>query len=365
MATDVQERSSRGSVRTTGAPPAHRERALWRDALARTLGAAPLTVPGEPACGTVRTSALGRLRTATVEGGGLSALRSGRTAGTDGRAATVVVTLLDSGTARLDQDGREAVLEPGDVVVHDLARPFRLAFPGDFRAKCLLLPRDVLGLSASETAQVTARRFGSETPLGCLLSPLLAGLVDGAGDYAPHTLKLMARNAVDLLGLLADEVLARSGAETPGGDRALLLRIQEYIDRNLADPELTPEVIAQAHHISLRYLHKLFEGEDATVRRWIQRRRLKECRHDLALHRHTTISAVAHRWGFTSAAHFSRAFRAAYGMSPREWRAVQESAPGPAHGPAAAGAPSERTPAGPAVGYRLRRTPACVSSPRS
>ncbi|MET7493262.1 hypothetical protein ABZV61_35015 [Streptomyces sp900116325] len=38
------------------------------------------------------------------------------------------------------------------------------------------------------------------------------------------------------LGVLADEVLGRSGTDTPGGNRALLLRIQEFIDRHLADP---------------------------------------------------------------------------------------------------------------------------------
>ena len=32
------------------------------------------------------------------------------------------------------------------------------------------------------------------------------------------------------------------------------------------------------------------------------------------------MSAVAQRWGFVNPAHFSRAFRAAYGVSPREWR---------------------------------------------
>ncbi|MFE7558389.1 helix-turn-helix domain-containing protein [Kitasatospora sp. NPDC057500] len=327
MAPDVHEERAHGGSRATGSPFAHRRRAAWHDELSRTFGAVPLAVPGEPSCGTVRTASLGRLRTATVEGDGLSALRTKRLTVQDGQDGRLVVTLLDTGAARLEQDGREAVLGPRDVFVHDLARPFQLAFPGAFRAKSLVLPRDVLGLSESETAHVTARRFGADTPLGCLLSPLLAGLVDGAGDYGPHTLKLMARNVVDLLAMLADEVLGRAAADASGGDRALLARIQEFIDRNLADPDLSPETIARAHHISLRYLHKLFEGEEATVRRWIQRRRLKECRHDLALHRTTTISAVAHRWGFTSAAHFSKVFRAAYGMAPREWRGIQEKAP--------------------------------------
>ncbi|MGO4429323.1 helix-turn-helix domain-containing protein, partial [Streptomyces sp. MCAF7] len=159
---------------------------------------------------------------------------------------------------------------------------------------------------------------------GGLLSPFLAGLVDGAGTYSPSTSERMARNVVDLLGVLAGEVLGRSNADTPAGNRALLLRIQAFIDRHLADPDLTPQAIARAHRISLRYLHKLFESEDATVGRWIQRRRLEECRRDLAYRANgTTIAAVAHRWGFSSAAHFSRAFRATYGMAPREWRDTQ------------------------------------------
>ncbi|MEU5391505.1 helix-turn-helix domain-containing protein [Streptomyces tibetensis] len=32
------------------------------------------------------------------------------------------------------------------------------------------------------------------------------------------------------------------------------------------------------------------------------------------------VAAVARRWGFTSPSHFSRAFRAAYGTTPREWQ---------------------------------------------
>ncbi|MES9524481.1 helix-turn-helix domain-containing protein [Streptomyces capoamus] len=71
-----------------------------------------------------------------------------------------------------------------------------------------------------------------------------------------------------------------------------------------------------------RTSHKLFELEDITVSRWIQQRRLERCRDDLARRQvaHLTIAAVAHRRGFTSASHFSRVFRAAYGVSPAEGR---------------------------------------------
>ncbi|MDD1063514.1 helix-turn-helix domain-containing protein [Streptomyces cocklensis] len=287
-----------------------------------------MTVPDEVRSGTIRTTPLGRLQAVTVDGDCLSALRTRRLVAQGREDDYVVVKLLDRGVARLEQDGREALIGPGDIFVYDMARPVRLNLPQSFRTKSLVLPRQVLGLRESDVAQITAYPLGPDTPLGGLLSPLLARLVDGAGTYPARTGELMARNIVDLLGVLADERTSRTIMDTPSGNRALLLRIQQFIDRHLADPDLTPQIIAQAHHISLRYLHKLFESEDATVGKWIQRRRLEKCEHDLARRAtDSTIAAVAHRWGFTSAAHFSRVFRATYRMSPREWRDSQALTP--------------------------------------
>ncbi|MFF3462175.1 helix-turn-helix transcriptional regulator [Streptomyces sp. NPDC002619] len=35
------------------------------------------------------------------------------------------------------------------------------------------------------------------------------------------------------------------------------------------------------------------------------------------------MAAIARRWGFVSRSHFSRVFRTACGMSPREWQAAR------------------------------------------
>lgn len=61
----------------------------------------------------------------------------------------------------------------------------------------------------------------------------------------------------------------------------LLTRIHAFIEERLSDPALSPATIAAAHHVSLRYLHKLFESLEATVAGWIRRRRLERCRRDL------------------------------------------------------------------------------------
>lgn len=74
--------------------------------------------------------------------------------------------------------------------------------------------------------------------------------------------------------------------------------------------------------MSLRALHALFEHHEATVSGWIRHRRLERSRRDLAdpAQRDVPVSAVATRWGLVNHAHFSRAFRAAYGLSPVDYR---------------------------------------------
>jgi len=48
----------------------------------------------------------------------------------------------------------------------------------------------------------------------------------------------------------------------------------------------------------------------------------RDSRRELALptERTGTVAAIGRRWGFADATNFGRAFRQAYGMSPRDWR---------------------------------------------
>ncbi|CAL9296758.1 helix-turn-helix domain-containing protein [Streptomyces sp. SudanB52_2052] len=313
-----------GTALTTAHVPARQRRAHWREALSRTFGAVDISVAREVNSGTIRTAPLGRLQVTTVDGDPLEARRTPRLIAQGDEEQYVVVKLLSKGRGRIEQDTRDLALRQGEVFLYDMARPVRLILPDRFRTKSLVIPRQVLGLSESDLRHITASPMGSDTALGGLLATCLDRLADEAGTYRAHTGESIARNVVDILTVLADERLGRIPTGTPSGDAALLLRIRAFIGRHLPDPDLTPRTIARAHHISVRYLHKLFEREDTTVSRWIQSRRLEACLRDLGGRDNTglTIAAVAHRWGFTSAAHFSRVFRAAYGMSPSEWRDV-------------------------------------------
>jgi AraC-like DNA-binding protein len=103
--------------------------------------------------------------------------------------------------------------------------------------------------------------------------------------------------------------------------RALRLRIDEYIETNLDDPELDPRTVAAANNVSIRELHRLFEG-GRTVSEVIKARRLERCRRDLLdpTLADVPIYHIARRHGIVHNSYFSRAFKAAYGRTPREVR---------------------------------------------
>lgn len=75
-----------------------------------------------------------------------------------------------------------------------------------------------------------------------------------------------------LLETLVAERSGRQGLTAEADPLSLSPRIRSYINERLPDPGLSPESIARAHHISVRYLQKLFQQEGTTVHRWIQQR---------------------------------------------------------------------------------------------
>ncbi|MFG3009649.1 helix-turn-helix domain-containing protein [Streptomyces cinerochromogenes] len=307
-------------VLTTDAVPDRDRGPSWSDAVGRALVPVAVTPRDEPFDGGITTDALGCLRISRIEAG---AKRISRTPALIARhpGDHVAFGLQVSGAATLVQDGRRAELGSGDLAVYDLARPFSLSCPQRFTTHVFQLPRPLLGVADSDIRRVTGVAIGTGHGFGAVLRPFLTTLADAAPSYPPAVGQRLAGHVVDLFAtLIAD----RAGRDPDGAPDHLVQSVRAHIDRNLDEVSLSPESIARAHHISVRYLHRLFEGEGVTVSRLIQQRRLEACARELARRGRVTptVSAVARRWGFVSPSHFSRAFRAAYGLSPREWRQV-------------------------------------------
>ncbi|MEU9041643.1 helix-turn-helix domain-containing protein [Kitasatospora sp. NPDC048343] len=298
--------------------------AYWTGAVSRAM--VPVEVhprTGRPFDGLLVSHRLGYLRISTLEA---DAARLSRTAALIKRAPygepQVAIGVQETGRAVLEQDGRRAEVPPGGLVVYDTARPYAVDYPERFRTHLFHLPRRLLGVPERDLRQAAATAVGPTEGCGPVLLPFLAVLAASAHSYPAPVGDRLAGSVADLLSALVVQLVGARPEEPDAPNAHLVRRVREYIDHHLADPELVPERIAQAHHISVRYLHRIFEGEGVTVSRLIQQRRLAACARELARRGRTTptVSAVAQRWGFVNPAHFSRTFRAAYGVSPREWR---------------------------------------------
>ncbi|MEV7832262.1 helix-turn-helix domain-containing protein [Streptomyces subrutilus] len=310
-------------VLSTAPLPASARADYWHSLVSDTFVPLDVTLHGgAPSVGTIVSDRLGPLQVSVVEAGPQTVARDQRLISRGG-AEYITVTLQHRGTARLTQDGRQALVRPGTFTCSDAGRPYRREQPDPFRFTAFRVPKAGLGVSDSDLGAVTGTVFSSEAGTAGLVAGYLLRLSERAADLDPYTGRQLALTAGDLLAVLVRERQGRLDPHASEAARGMLARVKEYALGQLGDPELSPQGIAAANHVSVRYLHKLFQSEGTTVGRWIRRERLERCRRDLARPSRSApaVAAVAQRWGFVNPSHFSRAFRAAYGMSPREWQA--------------------------------------------
>jgi AraC-like DNA-binding protein len=233
------------------------------------------------------------------------------------------VDVVVQGEVVLEQDGRQARLHAGDFAFVDLSRPAHWTNGWSTRVVAIAFPRQLLPLRADDVAGLTAVGLPGDDGLGAVFSSTARQLARQVDHLDPAGGARVGTAALDLLTVALAGRLGRKGEVPPDvGQRALLPRVRAFIEGRLADSELTPAAVARAHNVSLRSLYKLFEGEQTSVAGLIRERRLERCRRDLLDPSLAArpVSAIATRWGLTNAAHFSRAFRTAYGVSPVEYR---------------------------------------------
>jgi AraC-like DNA-binding protein len=314
---------------------------FWRNIVSQTFVPLDVTAPCEAGGfrGRLRGADLGMLRMYEVDAEPHIAHRTSRLIAAT-PAGSYKVGLQLSGSSVLSQGGRETPLRAGEFAVYDTDRPYRLAFGEPHRMLVLVFPHAMLGLPAERVARLTATRMSGREGMGALIAPFLVRVAGVLDDLDSRGGVRLAGNVLDLITTVLAERLDAVPADPRTAHRSLLVQITAFIEQHLGDIDLSPDLIAAAHHISTRLLHKLFHAQGTTVSAWIRQRRLEHCRHDLRdpLQQSRLVSAIGARWGYPDAAHFSRLFKATFGMSPRDYRMA--AAPGSSVLPPVPGAAS-------------------------
>ena len=304
--------------------PAKTRADYWQHVIANTL--APYQI--RPAGGSLRSHIhQAEIGPVTVLGLQATAMQASRTPDLirNSDLGLYKIDLAIGGRGVFEQDDRESVPTPGEFLLMDLSRPSHVSIEQWHQGSIVIFPRALLPVRHNELRKLTAVRFSPRDPYAALVSSLVRELTRNLDAYESARDARIGTAFLDLLSLAVATALDRESAvPAESREHAMMLRIQAFIEHHLGDPDLSPGIIAAAHHISIRTLHKLYEAEEHTIADSIRRQRLERCRQDLLDpgRRDRPVGAVGARWGFPDAAAFSRAFRAAYGLPPAEYRAT-------------------------------------------
>jgi AraC-like DNA-binding protein len=230
----------------------------------------------------------------------------------------IVAPLL--GCAGVEQQGRQAWVSPGQWSIYDTTDTYAVSNPVRVEHLIVMLPK----------AQLAER--------GLALRELMARPLGGGGGVARLALETMRSAYRELPGMREDaaravgdaitqfvhlSLLDLAGRGTATTQReALRERIKQLVARRLGDAALSVDDIARALNCSRRHLYNAFADEPDGVAGYLLAQRLDAARRDLldAALAGVPITRIALDRGFSSAAHFSRAFKARFGLTPSEAR---------------------------------------------
>jgi AraC-like DNA-binding protein len=318
-----------GIVIETGGLRAGEREEFWRHVVSDTFVPVSVGRLSEGGIsGAIRLDSVGRMGIARLTGTPQAIVRSARHIRQFDRSC-LLVGFLAGGVARVSQDERQAEVRAGDCVIYEPGRPYEWFFDDAWDLRLFALPLGSVRLGEDERRAVTARPLSGHASLAGVVSRFLL-------DLARHRDLLAAAQSEQVIAQVSDLVVTLlSSAFGEGKDargsaaRSLVARVKDHVEQRFTDPALGPNEIAAAVSISPRYLHKLFQDEHRSVSQYVRERRLDRARHDLLDPRLASrpIAAIAAGCGFGDISGFNRAFKQAYGITPRELRADAQDGP--------------------------------------
>jgi AraC-like DNA-binding protein len=230
-----------------------------------------------------------------------------------------------TGRTVFESGSEQMVLKSGDLLIWHGERSVRFDMPDHFQKVCLLVQRDIFESMLPQASSYAGNHLEQRHNISRLLGACLSTLADDVLTGAAESIGTAVELTLSMLGA----ALTQHRESTNIAPRTnLYRRLTSFIEERLADPDLSPTMLAQKHHISPRYLHLIFSEQGTTVGTWIRSRRLAKCRAELGnLRNDRSVTEIAMDWGFSDVAHFSRSFSSAYGVSPLKFRRTRDASP--------------------------------------
>lgn len=231
-----------------------------------------------------------------------------------------LITIPRQSPVEFRQLGREVRCDPGGFILERGDEPYRFSYSAANDLCVLKIAKPVLATRLRNPDRYCALVFNGREGIGSLFTTM-AQQIQSHVSADPGSDAVLSRHLVELLALTLDRTSeVQTGAGSPVRE-AHRRRAESVILKDLSNPDLSPDTIADAVGISKRYLHELFAEVNSTVSQFVREERLKAARDLLQMPNPGQMSDIAYRFGFSDQAQFSRLFKAKFGQTPSGYRA--------------------------------------------
>jgi AraC-like DNA-binding protein len=233
-------------------------------------------------------------------------------------ADQLVIVLQMEGSVDTDSAGRCVRREAGDVAISDYARPFH-SVATDYAILIVHLTRESVPaalLALEPHGLVFPRESGAARLIGAAMREFYA--------QADHLTVSEAEAAIEgIVALTTACARARLAGDELDHVKSRRKAALDYIDAHLGNTQLGVDEIADAASLSRASLYRLLAAEGG-IRAVLLKRRLDEAlRLMLADGKdERSLKEIAKCCGFGGTSQFNRAFRARFGVPPRQYLAL-------------------------------------------
>jgi len=206
--------------------------------------------------GEIDASYAGDLKVSTVTACGINLYRTRQEIQRDNDAWFYTVFQL-AGQATIEQDGRQAMLESGDITLIDASRPCSIIWQQTSRQASLLLPRSLLEQQLRGSEISIATRLAKSLPMVQLSQRLLHESMN-----SPELSASESKAALEAIVCLLRPMLHHQEAQPSRRDKQFQ-KIMALIDESIQAEHLRPEWLASETGMSVRSLYRLFAEKGA------------------------------------------------------------------------------------------------------
>lgn len=239
----------------------------------------------------------------------------------------IFVNLQVRGHSVVTQGGRTTVVPAGGFSFVDTTSEYRQDYVEDpvkreWRVVSFRVSRATFVPLLADPCSFTA--VGHDAKAGGIASIVASTMLSTWNNIAQ-----LDRPAADAAETAINAVLAAAAGGSDASrdasreilDAALRASVNRFLAANLRGADLSATRVARRFGVSVRKLHKLYEGTDRSFAQTIMALRVDGCARELAAGPdHRSLTEIATRWGFCDLSHLNRVFRAQHGSLPSEFR---------------------------------------------